>query len=69
MIDTHFKNFNTYILLNTFSFYGSGDGLALLADLRAPDQTVIMIWLAMTALGAVIGMVASVVALSRFLDV
>jgi len=48
---------------------GSGDGLALLADLRAPDQTVIMIWLAMTALGAVIGMVASVVALSRFLDV
>jgi len=54
---------------NVLSDIGSGDGLALLADLRAPDQTVIMIWLAMTALGAVIGMVASVVALSRFLDV
>ncbi|MDC3300306.1 permease-like cell division protein FtsX [Acidimicrobiales bacterium] len=54
---------------NVLSDIGSGDGLALLADLRAPDPTVIMIWLAMTALGAVIGMVASVVALSRFLDV
>lgn len=54
---------------NVLSDIGSGDGLALLVDLRAPDQTVIMIWLAMTALGAVIGMVASVVALSRFLDV
>ena len=54
---------------NVLSDIGLGDGLALLADLRAPDQTVIMIWLAMTALGAVIGMVASVVALSRFLDV
>ena len=54
---------------NVLSDIGSGDGLALLADLRARDQTVIMIWLAMTALGAVIGMVASVVALSRFLDV
>lgn len=54
---------------NVLSDIGSGDGLALLADLRAPDRTVLLIWLLMTALGAVIGMVASVVALSRFLDV
>jgi cell division transport system permease protein len=56
--------------LNEFlSSLGAGDGLALLADLRAPDGNLIWIWIAMTALGAVIGMVASVVALSRFLDV
>ena len=54
---------------NVLSDIGSGDGLALLADLRAPDQTVLLIWLLMTALGAIIGMVASVIALSRFLDV
>lgn len=56
--------------LNEFlSSLGAGDGLALLADLRAPDGNLIWIWIAMTALGAIIGMVASVVALSRFLDV
>ena len=54
---------------NVLSDIGSGDGLALLADLRAPDRTVFLIWLLMTALGAIIGMVASVIALSRFLDV
>lgn len=48
---------------------GAGDGLALLADLRAPESNLIWIWIAMTALGAVIGMVASAFALSRFLDV
>lgn len=48
---------------------GAGDGLALLADLRAPSSSVVWIWIAMTALGAVIGMVASAFALSRFLDV
>jgi len=54
---------------NVLSDIGTGEGLALLADLRAPEQSVFWIWLAMTALGAIIGMVASVVALSRFLDV
>jgi len=55
---------------NVLSDIGAGDeGLALLTNLRAPDEAVLWIWLAMTALGAVIGMVASVVALSRFLDV
>lgn len=54
---------------NALSDIGTGEGLALLADLRAPDQAVVWIWLMMTALGAVIGMVASVIALSRFLDV
>lgn len=54
---------------NVLSDIGQGDGLALLADLRAPDSAVNWIWLSMTALGALIGMVASVVALSRFLDV
>lgn len=48
---------------------GSSDGLALLRNLRSPDETVFWIWVGMTALGAVIGMVASVIALSRFLDV
>ncbi len=54
---------------NVLSDIGEGDGLALLADLRAPEQSVFWIWLGMTALGAVIGMVASAFALSRFLDV
>ena len=54
---------------NQLSDIGSGDGFALLADLRAPDPDVFFIWISMTTLGAVIGMVASVVALSRFLDV
>ena len=48
---------------------GTGDGLALLADLRAPESNLIWIWIAMTALGGIIGMVASAFALSRFLDV
>jgi len=48
---------------------GAGDGLALLAELRAPAGNLVWIWIGMTALGAVIGMVASVLALSRFLDV
>jgi len=64
----------TYFVLrawnNVLSDIGSGDGgLALLADLRAPQSAVLWIWVLMTALGALIGMVASVVALSRFLDV
>lgn len=54
---------------NFLASLGAGDGLALLADLRAPDSNLIWIWIAMTALGAVIGMVASAFALSRFLDV
>jgi cell division transport system permease protein len=54
---------------NFLASLGAGDGLALLADLRAPDSNLIWIWVAMTALGAVIGMVASAFALSRFLDV
>ena len=54
---------------NFLASLGAGDGLALLADLRAPDRNLIWIWIAMTALGAVIGMVASAFALSRFLDV
>ncbi len=54
---------------NFLASLGSGDGLALLADLRAPASSLIWIWVAMTALGAVIGMVASAFALSRFLDV
>lgn len=48
---------------------GTSDGLTLLQELRAPDSSLFWIWLAMTLLGIVIGMVASVVALSRFLDV
>jgi len=54
---------------NALSDIGNDGGLALLADLRAPDQNVFWIWLLMTALGAFIGMAASVLALSRFLDV
>ncbi len=54
---------------NFLASLGAGDGLALLADLRAPDRNLIWIWVAMTALGAIIGMVASAFALSRFLDV
>ena len=54
---------------NRLSEIGAEDGFALLAGLRAPDQAVLWIWLSMVVLGAVIGMVASVVALSRFLDV
>jgi len=48
---------------------GTSDGLTLLQELRAPDSSLFWIWIAMTLLGVVIGMVASVVALSRFLDV
>lgn len=54
---------------NFLASLGAGDGLALLADLRAPESNLLWIWVAMTALGAVIGMVASAFALSRFLDV
>lgn len=54
---------------NFLASLGAGDGLALLADLRAPAQNVLWIWIFMTALGAAIGAVASIVALSRFLDV
>ncbi len=45
------------------------DGLALFASLQAPSGDMLWIWLLMTALGAVIGAIASTVALSRFLDV
>lgn len=54
---------------NNFLASIAGEGFALLTDLRAPDQSLLAIWAAMTALGALIGAIASAVALSRFLDV
>lgn len=45
------------------------DGLALLSDLHAPERDMLWIWLVMAGLGALIGALASTVALSRFLDV
>lgn len=65
-----FLTYPMYRLWNDFlAGLGSNDGLKLLQELRAPDSAVLLIWLAMTVLGVLIGMVASVVALSRFLDV
>lgn len=48
---------------------GGDSGFALLETLKATDLQVLGIGLVMTLLGAAIGAVASIVALSRFLDV
>ncbi len=54
---------------NTFLSRLGGDGLALFDNLEAPRADMMLIWLGMTALGVLIGAIASTVALSRFLDV
>lgn len=63
----------TYVFLqwwnNFLAGLGEGDSFTLLADLRAPADAMLLIWIGMTAIGALIGAIASAVALSRFLDV
>lgn len=54
---------------NFLSSLGNEESLNLFEGLRAPSSDIVMIWIMMTALGAIIGAIASAIALSRYLDV
>lgn len=57
------------VVNNFLSSLGDQQSLNLLDGLRAPSRSVLIVWIFMTALGAIIGAIASAVALSRYLDV
>lgn len=57
------------VVNNFLSSLGDEQSLNLLDGLRAPSRSVLIVWIFMTVLGAIIGAIASAVALSRYLDV